>query len=173
MSRSRVVIPGRVLATAFCLFIAAAPADDKLTGQAAPAFELETLDGGKLALDSLHGKRVLVAFWATWCGSCRKELPELDRARRAIRGDGFVVLAVNVGEPRKKVADHIATNGYGFRVLLDPDWRAAERFGVIALPESFLIDGRGIVRERIIGGQLTREKLAALTGGTAGTVSTP
>lgn len=173
MSRSRLAKSGRVVAAALSLFIAAAAADDKLTGQAAPAFELESLDGGNLALDSLHGKRVLVAFWATWCGSCQKELPELDRARRAARDDGFVVLAVNVGEPRKKVADYIGKNGYGFRVLLDPDWKAAERFGVIALPESFLVDERGIVRERIIGGQLTREKLAALAGGTAGTVSTP
>jgi peroxiredoxin len=173
MSRLPIAKLGRVVAAALCLFTAATPAADKLTGQAAPAFELESLGGGKLALDSLRGKRVLVAFWATWCGSCQQELPELDRAQRAAGDKGFVVLAVNVGEPRKKVADYIAAKGLGLRVLLDPDWRAAERFGVIALPESFLIDERGSVRERIIGGQLTREKLAALAGGAAGAVSTP
>jgi peroxiredoxin len=86
-------------------------------------------------------------------------MPEIERAQRDLTDLAPVVLAVNVGEDRKKVSGHLATNGYGFRVLLDPDWKLAERFGIVALPVTFLIDGQGIVRERLNGGNLTHEML--------------
>lgn len=137
-------------------------AGDSLMGRAAPGFVLDALDAGRISLADLRGKRVVVHFWATWCGACIKEMPELDRAQREIVNPEIVVLAVNVGEDRKTVAKHAAERGYGFRVALDPDWKTAERYGIVALPATFFIDALGIVRERVNGGNLTREKLVEL-----------
>jgi thiol-disulfide isomerase/thioredoxin len=69
----------------------------------APSFTAKTLAGEKLTNDSLKGKVVLLQFWATWCGYCRREQPVVDRIEREFADQGLVVLAVNVGESRKAV----------------------------------------------------------------------
>lgn len=153
---------GLALVSSLIAAVSVAYADHALVGQRAPALVTETLNGGQVALDDLRGKPVLVHFWATWCGACVREMPEIERAQRELGDANLAVLAVDVGEERNKVAAHVAERGYRFRVTLDPDWKAAERYGIIGLPVSFLVDARGIVRARMDGGNLTREKIAEL-----------
>ncbi len=79
-----------------------------------------------------------------------------------LRDQGFVVLAVNELEDVEKVAEHIKTHGHTFLVVMDHDNRIANRYGVVGLPASFLIDRQGIVREHIFGSLLTEERIAEL-----------
>jgi thiol-disulfide isomerase/thioredoxin len=73
-----------------------------LAGERAPGFSLPKVDGGgKTSLAEQQGKVVLVYFWATWCGYCRKELPvAIEKIVRERRGQPFTVLAVSIEEPR-------------------------------------------------------------------------
>ena len=122
---------------------------------------LEALDGSLVNLADYRGHVVLVNFWATWCGPCRSEMPELDAYYQAHRHEGFVLLAVNAGERSEKVRDFIARGGYTFPVLLDSDGVAARAFGGIrGMPTSFVLDGRGKTVYQQVG-VMTAESLAA------------
>src|SRR5437867_5081486 len=65
-------------------------------GFTAPDFSLDLLSGGKVTLSELHGKAVLVNFWATWCLPCRKEMPAIEKVYRSYKDLGFVVIGVNL-----------------------------------------------------------------------------
>lgn len=79
-----------------------------------------------------------------------------------LRDQGFVVLAVNELEDTERVIEHIRTHGHTFPVVMDRDNRVANRYGVVGLPASFLVDRQGIVREHIFGNLLTEERIADL-----------
>src|SRR5207302_9005970 len=126
-----------------------------LVGSPAPEIALKDLRGQEVRLSDLHGKIVLLNFWATWCKPCKEEMPAMQASYDKLRDQGFVVLAVNELEDTKKVADHIRTHGHTFEVVMDHNNQVANRYGVVGLPVSFLIDREGIIRERISGNLLT------------------
>jgi peroxiredoxin len=114
-------------------------------GERAPAFSLPTVDGGKTSLAEQQGKVVLVYFWATWCGYCRKELPvAIETIVRERRGQPFTVLAVSIQEPRDVVAAYVKGVGLTSSVLLDGDGAVAREYRVRATPTAIVIgrDGR-------------------------------
>jgi peroxiredoxin len=116
-----------------------------LPGERPPAFSLARLDGGTTSLGEHRGKVVLIYFWATWCGYCRRELPvAVERVVRARQGQPFTVLAVNIEEPRDVVASFVTRAGVTAPVLLDDAGRVAREYRVRATPTTFLIgrDGR-------------------------------
>lgn len=86
----------------------------------------------------------------------------MQAANDKLRGEGLVVLAVNELEDKAKVAEHIRTHGHTFLVVMDHDNYVANRYGVVGLPASFLIDRQGIVREHIFGSLLTEERITDL-----------
>ncbi len=133
-----------------------------LVGSPAPEIALKDLQGQEVKLSDLHGKIVLVNFWATWCKPCKEEMPAMQASYERLRDQGFVVLAVNELEDVEKVAEHIRTHGHTFLVVMDHDNHVANRYGVVGLPASFLIDRQGIVREHIFGNLLTEERIADL-----------
>src|SRR5713226_1345009 len=133
-----------------------------LVGSPAPEIALKDLQGQEVRLSDLHGKIVLLNFWATWCKPCKEEMPAMQASYERLRDQGFVVLAVNELEDVEKVAEHIKTHGHTFLVVMDHDNRVANRYGVVGLPASFLIDRQGIVREHIFGNLLTEERIAEL-----------
>lgn len=153
----RRLLAGVVIAAA-TLGAMAEAADTMQIGQPAPAFVLDDLAGAKVPLDAYRGQPVVVHFWATWCGACLREMPELEGASRADT-DPVAVVAISVGEDPATVARHVAANRYAMRIALDRDWRTAERYGVVALPATFFIDGNGILRERVDGGNLTSSQI--------------
>ena len=79
-----------------------------------------------------------------------------------LRGQGFVVLAVNELEDTDKVIEHIRTHGHTFPVVMDHNNRVANRYGVVGLPASFIVDRQGIVREKIFGSLLTEGRIMEL-----------
>jgi peroxiredoxin len=133
-----------------------------LVGSPAPEIGLKDLQGQEVRLSGLRGKIVLLNFWATWCKPCKEEMPAMQASYDKLRDQGFVVLAVNELEDAQKVAEHIRSHGHTFLVVMDHDNRVANRYGVVGLPASFLIDRQGIVREHIFGNLLTEERIAEL-----------
>jgi thiol-disulfide isomerase/thioredoxin len=121
------------------------------TGKPTPALVLTDLGGERVDLRSLHGRVVLVNFWATWCEPCIAEMPSIQRLRQKLSGQPFEVLAVNYGEARPKIEAFLRKAGLSLHVLLDPDKEAAEGWGAKGLPMSFLLDARGQVRYWVFG----------------------
>ncbi len=112
----------------------------------APDFTLRTADGGNLRLAEQRGQVVLVNFWASWCGPCKQEMPQLNRLYEKYRGSGFVLLGVNIDDDARLGAATAARWGLRFPVLLDADKAVARRYDLGSMPATVLIDRDGRVR---------------------------
>jgi peroxiredoxin len=110
--------------------------------QSEAGFTLTALDGKTYTLDSLHGRIVLLNFWATWCPPCRKEMPDMEKLYRKFESRGLVVLAVS-DEKRETVEGFLAKTPYRFPVLLDADRKVSRAFGIEGIPKSFIFDREG------------------------------
>ncbi len=145
-------------------------ADSPLVGQPIPAVALRTLDGEPFSLDRYEGRWVLVNFFATWCTPCRQEHPELGRfaAAHERAGDAAVVSVVFEDDPAT-VRRFFAENGGNWPVLDDRDGKAVLAFGVVKVPESYLIGPDGVVEAKITGGVTAAgldKVIADISGGT-------
>jgi len=119
--------------------------------QAAPRLELTDLQGDRVFLEAYRGKVVLVNNWATWCPPCREEMPELQAYYHAHIKQGFVIIAIESGEPAATVADFVRQFGMTFPVWLDPEGNALDAFENMDLPSSYLVDQEGTIRLRWTG----------------------
>jgi len=116
----------------------------------APDFTLETVDGETIRLSEMQGKVVALNFWATWCGPCRLEMPDLqDRAE--LFPDQLVVLGVNFAETAEEVAAFREEVGIDFPLLLDPEGDVQRLYRVLGYPTTFFIDEQGTIRAQHIG----------------------
>ena len=112
----------------------------------APDFTLRSVDGPNLRLTEQRGRVVLVNFWATWCGPCRQEMPQLNRLYEKYRASGFVLLGVNVDDDTRTAVGVAAKLGLKFPVLLDTDKKVSQLYDMSAMPATVLIDKDGRVR---------------------------
>ncbi|MCR9161839.1 MAG: TlpA family protein disulfide reductase [Nannocystaceae bacterium] len=112
-------------------------------------FEGKTTDGKDVSLADYEGKVVLVNVWASWCGPCKKELPELQKMHHAY-GDDFAVLGVSIDKARNHQAVRGLMRQFGidYPVVLDTDGLSVQAFGVQGYPTSVLIDRNGVIRWR-------------------------
>lgn len=139
-------------------------AGEVVTAAAQPAqeFALEDLSGKKVKLSDFRGKVVLVTFWATWCGPCKKEMPELQKFQKAHADKGVVVLAVNIDDfnSRSKIKPFLAESGLTLRVLLE-DPAQLTGYDYSGIPALYVIDREGRIAHARTGydAQL-KEKLA-------------
>jgi cytochrome c biogenesis protein CcmG/thiol:disulfide interchange protein DsbE len=135
-------------------------------GQPAPDFALWSLDGQTIRLSDLRGRVVLINFWATWCGPCRAEMPEIETVYREFKDQGFVVLAVNeenvsLEEARKLARDFRDELDLTFPILLDgPEGQVFRQYRLYGLPSSFIVDRDGVIRT-VRFGPLSRDFLRA------------
>jgi thiol-disulfide isomerase/thioredoxin len=120
-------------------------------GQPAPALDVEQLGGGRIDLASLRGKPVWVNFMATWCPSCRDELPLMGGFAQRYSDTGVVIVVIDVREDESTVDAFIRGLGVGLPVGLDVDGQAQAAWGAYALPVHFWIDADGIVRDGALG----------------------
>jgi peroxiredoxin len=117
----------------------------------APNFILTDIQGQKWQLSDLRGKLVFINFWATWCPPCQEELPSMEALYRSMDKDRFQMLTILSNDNpdlARTLADRI---GLTFPILSDPDSKEAARYGITGVPETFIIDSQGILREKIIG----------------------
>ena len=114
-------------------------------------FALPTPDGASFRLAEQRGKVVLVNFWATWCPPCLEEMPAMERLWRRHKDAGFVLVAISLDADPKKVPPFVGARKFSFPVALDPKMAVAEKYGVRALPSSFVIDRQGMMAGVALG----------------------
>jgi len=122
------------------------------TGQVAPDFVLNTLDGREIRLSDYRGHVVFLNFWATWCEPCKVEMPAMERLYREYRRQGFSVLAVSTDPEGARVTRPFRDAlGLTFTIAHDPDSTVMRMYGVRILPVTFLVDRHGVITHQIFG----------------------
>ncbi|MBU0751244.1 MAG: TlpA family protein disulfide reductase [Gammaproteobacteria bacterium] len=128
-----------------------APLPQPSVGDRIPAFDTTLLNGSTLSGKALAGRPLLVVLWATWCPTCRKELPELQKLYEKHRAGGFELLAVSIDAERLEVDEFWQDHHYTFPVAMRTP-RHSEIFGPTrAPPRFFLIDRKGTLVFRHAG----------------------
>jgi thiol-disulfide isomerase/thioredoxin len=119
----------------------------------APPFEVTTIDGKRVSLDSLQGKVVLLDFWATWCMPCQKALPHMKEIAKKFQDEPLVILSVSLDKDEGQWKDFIAKNKMTWPQYRDGGFGGpvAKLFGVEAIPNTFTIDTDGVLQEEHIG----------------------
>ncbi len=125
------------------------PQKAELLGHSAPEVTLTLADGKTTKLSDLKGKPVVLSFWASWCGPCRKELPAL-AALAAKRGDVHF-LAVNVDRDRAPAEKFLKELKLPLPIAFDPDSAVVSQFDVVVMPTMFMVDKNGTVKFRKTG----------------------
>jgi outer membrane lipoprotein-sorting protein/peroxiredoxin len=118
-------------------------ANANLSGKDAADFKLNSLDGKEVSLKALRGKVVLLDFWATWCGPCRKDVPALEKIYGDFSGRGLVMLGMNAGEDKETVSKFLAANRLSYPIVLADQPEALQSYSVTAFPTVVLIDRNG------------------------------
>jgi peroxiredoxin len=125
--------------------------DGSLEGQKAPDFTLTTLDGKKVQLSRLKGKVVLLDFWASWCGPCRRSMPHLQETYSQYKDKGLVVVGINVDKEQGKAKEFLSGLTVAYPLALDPTSKVLGSYQVMQMPTAFLIDKKGVIRHKIVG----------------------
>lgn len=113
----------------------------------APDFSLPDRDGNTVTLSEVvkKNKLVMINFWASWCGPCRLEMPQMEKVYRDKKKDGFEILAISIDDDRDKLASYLTKRPVSFPVLLDPRKEIAQKYGVSSYPTTVLLDKNGNV----------------------------
>ena len=145
----------RIVSVLLLLLVAACggdtPAAKLNVGMAAPAFEARTMDGSPATLAAWAGKPLVIRFWADWCKYCEGEMKDIEKVYQRLKPRGLDVIAVNAGQDKKTVTEFMRKLGVSYPALMDEDSAIAKRYGVVGLPTTYFVDGKGIVRAKLIG----------------------
>ncbi len=121
------------------------------TGQA-PAFVLPTPDGDSLRLADFEGKTLLVNFWATWCGPCLVEIPDLVALQNELGDARFSVIGISMDfEDPEVIQSFVDRMGINYPIAIDQGDVAENFGGVYSLPTTFVVDSEGSITQRMIG----------------------
>ncbi|HSY35739.1 MAG TPA: TlpA disulfide reductase family protein [Acidobacteriaceae bacterium] len=121
------------------------------THKMAPAFEVTSLDGGRFNLDAMGGRVVLIDFWATWCGPCNEELPEMKKIAKEFAGQPFVMISVSSDKDEAAWKGFIQKHEMTWVQYRDGDHKLADQFGVTSIPHYFTIDSDGVLTSEMMG----------------------
>ena len=148
------------VAVAMMLGHRGASAQAPAVGRPAPDFVLAGLQGDSTRLSQFRGHPIVLKFWATWCPTCRTEMPELLAARDAHRAEGLVIITVDSDDKPQHIRSFLAklTGVDDLPVLIDPDRRVQDRYRIPVLPTTMFIDTAGVVRVLHLG-ELRQDEL--------------
>lgn len=122
-------------------------------GVLAPDVPTLTLDGDPVSLSSFRGQPVLLNLWATWCAPCRRETPYLQELHRTLSDRGLRVVGLTVDSRGADAAirSFLREFAVSYTVLHDPDMVVMDRYAVIGLPATFLVDREGVIQYAVSG----------------------
>lgn len=129
-------------------------------GEAFPSLAKFGLEG---TVPDLANKVVLVDFWASWCGPCKKAFPTVKELHEKYGPQGFVVVAISLDEDKKDMDSFLKKSPVPFVILRDAKGKLADHVGVASIPASFILDQQGRVQQTHAGfdGDKTRQELAS------------
>ncbi len=131
------------------IFFAAPAFASATVGNPAPALNVSELDGQTFDLSALHGKVVIVNFWATWCPPCREEMPALDAFYRRYHGQGLEMIGVSADRSHDRSDVTKVMQSYSYPAAMLDDAKVNEFGTPDALPMTVVVDGNGVVRAKL------------------------
>ena len=144
------------------------------THKMAPPVVVTALDGTRFNLDAMSGRVVLIDFWATWCGPCNEELPEMKRMAKEFAGQPLVIISVSWDQDPQAWKDFVQKNEMTWVQYRDADKALTNAFGVEAIPHYFTIDSDGVLTSEMVGsGSNVEGKLKKLIARARESQSTP
>ncbi|MFN8589483.1 MAG: redoxin family protein [Candidatus Eisenbacteria bacterium] len=132
------------------------------TGEPARDFTLAGMDGKRVTLSKLRGKVVVLDFWATWCGPCRRWMPIVEKVSRELAPKGVVLYAVNVRESKDEVRQYLTRTGVKVPVLLDADGSISTAYGAVSIPLTVIVGRDGKIAKTLVGLHAEADLRAAL-----------
>jgi peroxiredoxin len=154
-SRLLILIAGAaILGLVFALvWFQSAKYEPLAVGKPAPDFVLSDLNEKTYRLSDFRGKVVFLNFWATWCKPCREEMPSMEVLYKNFEKDGLVIMAVSIDRvtTTKDIPPFVKSLNLTFPILVDSWGKTDKPYKRMGVPETFLIDQEGIIREIVIG----------------------
>ena len=119
-------------------------------GDTAPSFHVTASNGREITPASFGGKLLILNFWATWCPPCVEETPSLNALAERFKGQGLVVLGVNIDKDDKAYQRFMKRFDVKFLTARDPDQNINASYGTYQIPETYIIDANGKVIDKVI-----------------------
>ena len=156
-ARSKLLIPIAalaILALAFgVVWVQSSKYEPLTVGKTAPDFQLVDMQDRDVRLSDYRGKVVFLNFWATWCKPCREEMPSMEVLYKNFEDQGLIVLAVSIDRvtTKRDIPPFIKSMNLSFPVLIDSWGKTDKPYKRMGVPETFIIDRQGVIREIVIG----------------------
>lgn len=155
MKKQWIVLAAIVVLTVVAVYQSPSPNNKEelpKVGYRAPQISLIGLDGKAYSFDDLNGKPVVINFWASWCGPCRIEAPDLVRLYEKY-SEQIEIYAVNVtvGDSIDGAKAFAKEYGFDFPVLLDPEGTVSGQYQIRPIPTTFFVNGKGVIVDQVIG----------------------
>lgn len=130
-------------------------------GSPAPEFTLLDLDGNQVRLSDFRGKFVLIDFWASWCGPCRKEIPNIKKVNEMFKEKGLVTIGVSIDNEEKKWRTAVEEEALDYLQLYDPESSTGKLYNYRGIPFIVLISPNGTILQRDLRGQNLMDKVSS------------
>ncbi len=156
LRRRLVVIVGvlAIIALAFgVVWLQSAKYEPLTVGMAAPDFTLPDMAGKNQQLSDYRGKVIFLNFWATWCKPCKEEMPSMQVLWDNLKKEDFVMLAISMDRvtTTKEISPFVENLKLTFPILTDSWGQTDKRYKLMGVPETYIIDQNGVLREKVIG----------------------
>ncbi len=143
-----------ILALAFgVVWMQSSKYEPLVVGMNAPDFSLPDLQGKNQRLSAYRGKVIFLNFWATWCKPCKEEMPSMQVLWDNLKQEDFVMLAISMDRvtTTKEIPPFVENMKLTFPILTDSWGQTDKRYKLMGVPETYIIDQNGVLREKVIG----------------------